>query len=103
MAEEKKGTEVDATDRMPENVPSTGTGEQIARREGMFGVRGTGDTSGYGGLTRPVEMPSASQPPYGGWMDDVATALAEATRSGGIEAECRPTRVSSDAVSLSQR
>ena len=30
-------------------------------------------------------MPGATEPPYGGWMDDVATALAEATRSGGLE------------------
>ena len=51
----------------------------------MFGVRGTGDTSGYGGLTRPVEMPAASHPPYGGWMDEVATALADAHRSGGLD------------------
>ena len=81
------GTDVDATDKMPENVPEgDGTGEQIGRREGMFGVRGTGDTSGYGGLTRPVEMPGATQPPFGGWMDEVASALAKATRSAGIEA-----------------
>jgi NADH-quinone oxidoreductase subunit C len=81
------GTDVDATSTMPENVPSTGDeAEQIGRREGMFGVTGTGDTSGYGGLTRPVEMPGASQPPYGGWMDEVATTLAEATRSAGLEA-----------------
>ena len=81
------GTDLDATDKMPENVPEgDGTGELIGRREGMFGVRGTGDTSGYGGLTRPVEMPGATQPPFGGWMDDVAAALAEATRSAGIEA-----------------
>jgi NADH-quinone oxidoreductase subunit C len=31
-------------------------------------------------------MPGASQPPYGGWMDEVATTLAEATRSAGLEA-----------------
>ncbi len=52
--------------------------EVVARREGMFGVRGTGDTSGYGGLQRTVEMPGATEPPYGGWMDDVADALVEA-------------------------
>ncbi|MEO5654218.1 MAG: NADH-quinone oxidoreductase subunit C [Marmoricola sp.] len=69
---------------MPENVPASG-GEQIGRREGMFGVHGTGDTSGYGGLTRPVEMPDASAPPFGGWMDDVALALSEATRSAGLD------------------
>jgi NADH-quinone oxidoreductase subunit C len=79
------GTEVDATATMPENVPSTG-GEQVGRRHGMFGVRGTGDTSGYGGLSSTVAMPGPSQPPYGGWMDEVATALATATREAGIEA-----------------
>ncbi|WP_091733793.1 NADH-quinone oxidoreductase subunit C [Nocardioides scoriae] len=69
---------------MPENVPDPG-GEQIGRREGMFGVRGTGDTSGYGGLVKPVEMPAGTQPPFGGWMDDVAGALAEASRSAGVD------------------
>ena len=80
------GTDVDATDKTPENIPSATGGEQIGRRQGMFGVQGTGDTSGYGGITRPVEMPGPSAPPFGGWMDDVANALAEATRSAGIEA-----------------
>ncbi|MGZ8745266.1 MAG: NADH-quinone oxidoreductase subunit C [Nocardioides sp.] len=81
------GTEVDATGTMPENVPDAGgSGEVIGRREGMFGVHGTGDTSGYGGIVRPVELPGQSRPPYGGWRDEVATALAEAARSAGIEA-----------------
>lgn len=60
-------------------------GEVIGRRTGMFGVKGTGDTSGYGGLSRPVEMPPASSPPYGGWRDEVATTLQEATRGAGLE------------------
>jgi len=59
--------------------------EVITRRQGMFGVTGTGDTSGYGGLTRTVELPGATEPPFGGWMDDVATALTEATQSAGLE------------------
>jgi NADH-quinone oxidoreductase subunit C len=50
--------------------------EVVEIREGGFGVRGTGDTSGFGGLTRPVMMPGASQPPYGGWFDEVADRLA---------------------------
>src|SRR6478609_8497661 len=49
------GTDVDATSTMPENVPSTEGAEQIGRREGMFGVSGTGDTSGYAGLESAVE------------------------------------------------
>ena len=40
-------------------------------RKGMFGVKGSGDTSGYGGLTRVVEFPGAAIPPFGGWWDQV--------------------------------
>jgi NADH-quinone oxidoreductase subunit C len=65
---------------------STEAREVIGQRQGMFGVSGTGDTSGYGGLSRPVELPGATTPPYGGWMDDVAGALATATRDQGLEA-----------------
>lgn len=45
--------------------------EVVETRQGMFGVHGTGDTSGYGGLTRTIEFPSATQPPFGGWWDQV--------------------------------
>lgn len=57
---------------------------QVGTREGMFGVRGTGDTSGYGGLTRPVLVPEASLPPYGGWFDEVAGALSTAAAGAGV-------------------
>ena len=41
----------------------------------MFGVPGTGDTSGYGGLVAPVVYPAAAERPYGGWFDVVADGL----------------------------
>ena len=50
--------------------------EIVEVREGAFGAHGTGDTSGFGGLTRPVIMPGASRPPYGGWFDEVAERFA---------------------------
>lgn len=34
-----------------------GDAEVIGVRQGMFGVRGSGDTSGYGRLVRPVTLP----------------------------------------------
>ena len=34
----------------------------VGQREGMFGVSGTGDTSGYGGLVQPIVFPGAAQP-----------------------------------------
>jgi NADH-quinone oxidoreductase subunit C len=81
---ERKDVVAGTQDHSLDTVRET-SDEVIGRREGMFGVRGTGDTSGYGGLVRTVEMPGATQPPYGGWMDEVANALAEATRSAGLE------------------
>ncbi len=45
-------------------------------QRGMFGVHGTGDTSGYGGLVAPVELPGPSQRPYGEWFDEATDELA---------------------------
>ena len=78
--------ENDATDQMPENVPApTGEVHQVGVRTGMFGVHGTGDTSGYGGLTRAITYPGEAQRPFGGWYDEVADALEEAATSAGLE------------------
>ena len=45
---------------------------------GMFGVKGTGDTSGYGGLVRAAVRPGSSQRPYGSYFDEVADDLERA-------------------------
>lgn len=49
----------------------------VTVREGMFGGRGTGDTSGFGGLVRTVTLPPAAMRPYGGYFDDVVDILAD--------------------------
>ncbi|MDX6297983.1 MAG: NADH-quinone oxidoreductase subunit [Nocardioidaceae bacterium] len=54
--------------------------EVVDVRTGMFGVSGTGDTSGYGGLVRPVTLPGSTTRPYGGWFDAVADRLETAFR-----------------------
>ncbi|KGI67486.1 NADH-quinone oxidoreductase subunit C [Mycolicibacterium rufum] len=51
--------------------------EVIGVRRGMFGAKGSGDTSGYGRLVRPVALPGSSPRPYGGYFDDVVDALTE--------------------------
>jgi NADH-quinone oxidoreductase subunit C len=58
--------------------------EVVDVREGMFGVHGTGDTSGYGGLVRPVAIPGATSRPYGGWFDVVADRLDQTLEAGGV-------------------
>ena len=46
--------------------------------KGMFGVAGTGDTSGYGGLERRQVNPGSSDRPYGSYFDDLADQLERA-------------------------
>ncbi|MFY1705511.1 NADH-quinone oxidoreductase subunit C [Micromonospora sp. WMMA1923] len=45
---------------------------------GMFGIQGSGDTSGFGGLVRPKQPIEESPRPYGGYFDEVRDALEEA-------------------------
>jgi NADH-quinone oxidoreductase subunit C len=71
----------DADPRNQEPTPPATTGptpEIVGHREGMFGIRGSGDTSGYGGLTRAISMPAPAERPYGGWYDELADGLGQA-------------------------
>ncbi|HEY3711430.1 MAG TPA: NADH-quinone oxidoreductase subunit C, partial [Amycolatopsis sp.] len=47
-------------------------------RHGMFGVAGSGDTSGFGGLVREPWTPPDADRPYGSYFDDVVDALFSA-------------------------
>lgn len=52
----------------------------VAVRHGMWGdgkAASSGDTSGFGGLTRVVKLNGDANPPFGGWFDDVADRMAE--------------------------
>ncbi|WP_434742532.1 NADH-quinone oxidoreductase subunit C [Micromonospora sp. SH-82] len=46
--------------------------------QGMFGIQGSGDTSGFGGLVRPQNPIVDAPRPYGGYFDEVRDALEEA-------------------------
>lgn len=52
-------------------------------REGMFGVSGSGDTSGFGGLVSVVPVPTESARPFGGYFDIVADELAASLKDFG--------------------
>ena len=69
---EEDRAELAATGEQP-----VGAAEVIETRQGMFGIHGTGDTSGYGGLRRTIEFPAAAQPPFGGWWDQVNDRIGE--------------------------
>jgi NADH-quinone oxidoreductase subunit C len=47
-------------------------------QKGMFGIRGTGDVSGFGGLVRRRPTDADSPRPFGGYFDEVYDALEEA-------------------------
>jgi NADH-quinone oxidoreductase subunit C len=63
-----------------EAIPSA---ETVRTTHGMFGIHGTGDTSGYGGLVSPVSAPAPTARPYGGGFDEVADALTSALAATG--------------------
>ncbi len=46
--------------------------------KGMFGVQGTGDVSGFGGLARQAPATASTPRPFGGYFDEVHDALEEA-------------------------
>jgi NADH-quinone oxidoreductase subunit C len=58
-------------------VSSSNDGEVIGVRRGMFGIQGTGDTSGYGRLVREISLPGSSPRPYGGYFDEVVDRLTD--------------------------
>jgi NADH-quinone oxidoreductase subunit C len=71
-----------------QEAPETkGDDEVINVRRGMFGVTGSGDTSGYGRLVREITLPGSSPRPYGFYFDDVVDGLAEALGRNGVEFE----------------
>ncbi|HET8994176.1 MULTISPECIES: NADH-quinone oxidoreductase subunit C [unclassified Rhodococcus (in: high G+C Gram-positive bacteria)] len=60
------------------NPPDSAAPEVIAQRRGMFGIRGSGDTSGYGRLVRRISLPGSSPRPFGGYLDDLADTIEDA-------------------------
>jgi NADH-quinone oxidoreductase subunit C len=50
----------------------------------MFGVSGSGDTSGFGGLRLPGHVPAPAERPFGGWFDEFADDFADALAARGI-------------------
>lgn len=78
-----EGTESDErpdrpTGQIERYADTAGTPVPGTVRQGMFGVDGSGDTSGYGGLVRKEVVPGSNERPYGGYLDELADALEAA-------------------------
>lgn len=52
--------------------------------EGMFGIHGSGDTSGFGGLKKVITFAPAATRPYGSWFDTAVDVLCELLEADGI-------------------
>ncbi len=74
----------DEAQRAEEDQRAAPADEVIGVRQGMFGVRGTGDTSGYGRLTRTVSLPGSTPAPYGGYFDEIVATLQDALPDNGF-------------------
>ena len=76
--------------------PAEDLPEVIDVRTGMFGVHDAGDTSGYGGLVRPVAMPAPVQRPLDGWWDLVPQVLSATLPDAGVSYEDAIEKVVAD-------
>ena len=74
----------DMTASLPVIPPGVTNLELLDARDGAFGVKGSGDTSGFGGLLDPRVMPGASQAPFGGWFDEVAEEIELSLADQGL-------------------
>ena len=81
MTEEQSVVPVGAVDLGLTEAPT-----HLGVRHGAFGVSGSGDTSGFGGLVRPIEMPGATPRPYGGDFDAIADELELSLEDAGVPA-----------------
>ena len=67
---------------MSADTPEPAELEVVEVRHGMFGVSGSGDTSGYGRLARAMTLSGAASRPYGGYFDEVADRLESTLGEG---------------------
>ncbi|MDT4917336.1 MAG: NADH-quinone oxidoreductase subunit [Pseudonocardiales bacterium] len=83
-APEQPAIDTQAVAPMPDSTIDRQVDEPYGQeRRGMFGVSGTGDTSGFGGLLRePWTAPEAERP-YGSYFDEIVDALYEAYPRAG--------------------
>ncbi len=68
-------------------VVSTSPDIPQSTKAGMFGVAGSGDTSGFGGVVHTPASPTSSPRPFGGYFDEVFDALVAALVAAAAPAD----------------
>ena len=61
--------------------------EILRQVKGMWGVKGSGDTSGFSGLVHTEIVAQPAVRPYGGWFDEVVDILIELLEADGVAAD----------------
>ena len=69
-------------------------------QRGMFGINGSGDTSGYGRLIRPVALSGSTDRPYGGYFDEVTDRLIEVLGTEAFDSAVERTVVFRDQITF---
>ena len=97
MSDQDRSAEPTTTDAVTPGelteVQTPGEPVKVADRKGMFGSSLGNDTSGYGGLDRPVLFPGAATKPYGSYFDDLTNNLQVSLRRRGGDIESAVQRV----------
>ena len=70
---------------------------------GMFGISGSGDTSGYGRLARPTAPQESTPRPFGGYFDDIVDRLIGVFGTGFLAAAIERVVVHRDQLTLHVR
>ncbi len=82
-----EATSGEATLAEIENAGLVPEGAFGATQHGMFGVRDSGDTTGFGGLVRDPYVAPAAERPYGGYFDEVVDSFIAASSSAAAAVE----------------
>lgn len=88
-----QGVATQATYAHPDGTPLGIRDNAFGAHGRAFGSHGTGDTTGYGGLRKTVEMPGQSPRPYGGWFDECVDYLTEDLQQAGLDPQTAIERV----------
>ncbi|MBM7825893.1 NADH-quinone oxidoreductase subunit C [Arcanobacterium pluranimalium] len=59
--------------------------EFLTERSGMWGVKGSGDTTGFSGQREVIAISQPATRPYGGWFDAVVDIIIELAKADGYD------------------